>query len=291
MCRVLLAFLSALSPVYASAREPGQYRVATFNLFHDFPYYSHIEERLDLVVPAVSSHDIDVLAVQEGSETLAFDNSVEQLARRLGYSHAYFRLEGMDSIYFFNGLGIISRFPIVDTELYQFQAQASELEKRSAARAVIRSADHSFSVYVAHLSGESRELNLAQAQELIRFVERSRGNRPAVLMGDLNAQPDWSSIRLLKREGFIDADETAQGRDRPTCCVCIFPEHKNPRDSCPGPDDSLKDKIDYVFLGPHPAGRAAVLSSSLILDRAIRTGDVELRASDHLGVMALLKLF
>ena len=273
--------------------DPGIIHVASFNLLHDWPYYMRIADRLEIAAQGFQRDNIDVLGIQEASVTPEIGNSLEALALRLGYYYVYAHLEGsFDLIRFEDGNGVLSRFPIVEKEVFRFPHQVDPFENRSVIRAVIASPRGPFTIFSTHLSGGSSTVNLQQALDLADFITSRRTAGAAFLTGDFNAQPDSPAIQALTEEyGFIDVYASVNPDDPGfTCCVCILEGYFNPFDSCPR--IPLQERIDYLFLIPGLEYKGEVVGSTLLLNTPFTdTGDSPLWASDHVGVQALLRLF
>lgn len=296
VCRLALIVLVAIQACGAgeeSRKEgPGIIHAASFNLLHDWPYYMRIADRLEIAVQGFKRENIDVLGIQEASVTPEVGNALETLALHLGYYYVYAHLEGsFDLIKFENGNGVLSRFPIVDKEVFRFPHQVDPFENRSVIRAVIASPRGSFTIFSTHLSGGNSTVNLQQALDLADFIASRRTAGPAFLTGDFNAQPDSPAIQALTGEyGFIDVYASVNPDDPGfTCCVCILEGYFNPFDSCPR--TPLQERIDYLFLIPGLDYKGEVVSSSLLLNTPFTdASDDLLWASDHVGVQALLRL-
>jgi len=267
-------------------------RASSFNLLHDWPYFMRIGERLEIDAQGIKKNHIDVLGVQEVSVTTVIGNSIEDLALRLGYYYLYAHLEGsFDLIKFEDGNGVLSRFPIVEKEVFRFPHQVDVFENRSVIRAVIASPNGRFTIFSTHLSGGDPDINLFQARELADYIEQHRMRGPAILTGDFNADPDSPAIQTLTGEhGFVDVYAAANPNVPGfTCCQCILDGYFNPFDTCPL--IPLQEKIDYLFLIPGTEFRGEVISSDLFLGAPVMQPNGELlRASDHVGVQALLRL-
>ena len=274
-------------------QSSGIIYAASFNLLHDWPYYMRIADRLEIAAQGFERENIDVLGIQEVSVTPGTGNSLETLALRLGYYYVYARLEGsFDLIKFEDGNGVLSRFPIVEKEVFRFPHQVDPFENRSVIRAVIRSPSGPFTIFSTHLSGGSSTVNLQQALDLADFITSRRTAGPAFLTGDFNASPDSPAIQALTGEyGFIDVYASVNPDDPGfTCCVCILEGYFNPFDACP--PIPLQERIDYLFLIPGLEYKGEVVASSLLLNTPYTdTSDGLLWASDHVGVEALLRLF
>ena len=129
-------------------------------------------------------------------------------------------------------------------------------------------------VYNTHwsLSARARETN---AYEVARFVVERSGERPALLMGDLNAEPDNAPIR------FLVGDESLDGfsGDFVDCWNASNPGQ-------PGYTYASFDpvrRIDYVMGRELPFG---VRSARVIGGEAIDG----IYPSDHMGILVEIDL-
>jgi endonuclease/exonuclease/phosphatase family metal-dependent hydrolase len=165
------------------------------------------------------------------------------------------------------GVAILSRHPILDCEsVHLSQDTEDHLDRfgpRVVLRALIETTDGRVDAFVTHLSLSARA-RLRTVPEWLDFASRGRApssSRGAVLMGDLNAEPDEPAIGLMTG-GWLDAWASASGSDaRGGTWPAIAPFRR----------------IDYVFV--QPADRWVIHAC-----RRAMTG------SDHLGVVARLEL-
>jgi endonuclease/exonuclease/phosphatase family metal-dependent hydrolase len=130
-------------------------------------------------------------------------------------------------------------------------------------------------VFVTHLTNGAPEVNQAQAESLMDFVEAS-GETPAVVAGDFNAREDSPQIEALTGQ-WVDSYRALHPEDEGfTCCV---------DDLSSSTTESLEERIDYVFLVPGVQDVVRVVSSQTLLDQAFQTGDHWQWASDHAGLL------
>jgi endonuclease/exonuclease/phosphatase family metal-dependent hydrolase len=181
---------------------------------------------------------------------------------------------------------VAGRIRVADTELYLFcthwhaspfptGSYMAELERRRRSGQLN---EEEYRRRVAEAQ-EGREWRLGEAREMLAFVERVAGDRPAILLGDFNALPDSEEIALLLQAGFADAfDGNGEG--------ITWDEERNAniqlqRRTYPDeiPQDPRNKRIDYVFVrGPG----LSVTRAQVVLDRPIEG----LYPSDHFGVLA-----
>ncbi|PIK49474.1 hypothetical protein BSL78_13667 [Apostichopus japonicus] len=199
------------------------------------------------------------------------------------------------------GLAIFSRYPIKSHDyilLSRISADDEDRHQRICLHAEIETPRiKNLHVFVTHLalSQTARERSVV---EIWNFMEKYPG--PALLMGDLNAEPHEKSIRkqpfltfrFLMGEVEINGTRTEGLRDG----WLLF--HKEPRPNAPGKyqmneekdegltfstlDGDLRKRIDYIFIREESGINTQ--SVGLLDDN----GRQSVAASDHLGVKVVL---
>ena len=192
----------------AALRQPVELRVLTYNLLHDGPWSgffengTHLKERLDMTIQELRRLQPDVIALQEASDSRRHGNVPQRIADALGY-HMVFapaterifgsgRLDRLiiSVLGFKEGPAILSRYPIVASEVYDLPRCRYRLDPRILLRAEIDIPDGPVQVFSAHTS-KGDECQLQRVGELFR---EHRGTGQAILMGDLNTgEQSWSS--------------------------------------------------------------------------------------------------
>jgi len=131
-------------------------------------------------------------------------------------------------------------------------------------------------VFVTHLTNGDPEVNRAQAESLTTFV-RSHNEGLAVIAGDFNATEDSPQIQAISRQAVDTFRVTQPQRVGNTCCL---------DDLSSGPSESLKERIDYIFLFASPRDDLRAPTCMRILDRPYWTSRGWLWISDHAGLLA-----
>jgi endonuclease/exonuclease/phosphatase family metal-dependent hydrolase len=150
------------------------------------------------------------------------------------------------------GNALLSRYPILAWDNAHYTLNSTEI--RGLLHAVVQTGGGPLTFYATHLDHLSGPGNVRAGQVAEALARWSRAPR-AVLLGDLNAQPDAPELQALYQNGFVDV-LAATGQDD----VFTYWDPKSSR------------RIDFIFLSPDLSlGRAWVLPS---------------RASDHLPVLA-----
>jgi hypothetical protein len=94
----------------------GPMTVISANLWHDWPRFKILENRLEKFAQLVIQESADLILVQELVRTPHF-HAAEWLAERLNMGFLYSRVNGSEKIGFEEGLGIFSRFPLIHLPL------------------------------------------------------------------------------------------------------------------------------------------------------------------------------
>ena len=281
----------------ASAYDPGygplvrtRVRIATWNVWGR---YGPWEARLTVIVENLSAINADILALQE-----VWDdddrNQAREIAKALGYSEPVYapnlERDGARS-----GNAVLSRWPIARHEVRTLPRRGEEDaideegEERLCVFAEVDGPRGAIQVFCAHLSWSDDHSSIRQNQvaDICQFVRDQRPRQfPAVLFGDLNADPASDEIRMLTgraaspvpRVVFRDAWEAA-GNDGPGYTW----SNDNPFAAA---SLDLERRIDHVMVGhPKLGGVGHVLAAQV-------AGDVPVDGmwgSDHLALVAELR--
>jgi len=281
----------------ASTYDPGygplvrtRVRIATWNVWGR---YGPWEARLPVIIENLSAINADILALQE-----VWDdderNQAREIAKALGYSEPVYapnlERDGARS-----GNAVLSRWPIVRHDVRtlprrgEHDATDEEGEERLCVFAEVDGPRGPIQVFCAHLSWSDDHSSIRQHQvaDICQFVRDQRPRQfPAVLCGDLNADPKSDEIRMLTgraaspvpRVVFRDAWEAA-GNDGPGYTW----SNDNPFAAA---SLDLERRIDHVMVGhPKLGGVGHVLAAQV-------AGDVPVDGmwgSDHLAMVAELR--
>ncbi len=295
-----LLFLAAMLLLFdpaaraeAGREDPTGLRVLTYNLLHDgawsgfFESGTHLAERLDMTIQELQRLQPDVIALQEASDSRKHGNVPQRIADALGYQMVFapatehiFGIGFVDrlitsAIGFKEGPAILSRYPIIASEVYDLPQCQRRMDPRILLRAEIKAPDGSVQVFSAHTS-KGDECQLQRVGELFR---EHRGTGRAMLMGDLNTGEQSPILTEWQKEpGFIDAFRIANpGVPGGTVWQNIQVEWP-----------TADRRVDFIFLFDGGAsGSSVVRSSRLVFDQPGRlpNGDA-LWPSDHRGVLA-----
>ncbi len=264
-------------------------RIATWNLWGRYGPWA---ERMGPIEASMRAVDADVWALQE---VWADDerNQAHELASVLGYDHIVFdanlERDGARS-----GNAVVSRWPIRAREVRVLPRRAGDArddegEERIVVFAEIDGPRGPIQVYCAHLSWRDDHSAIRQAQvaEICRLVrERQPRTFPAVLCGDLNADPASDEVRMLTghaavpvpgvmfRDAWLAAGNAAPGATA---------SNANPFNAAALDRDR---RIDYVLVGTPKLGGVGHVVDARLAGAAPVDG---VWPSDHLAVVAELR--
>jgi endonuclease/exonuclease/phosphatase family metal-dependent hydrolase len=288
----LLLVLGAAGP---GAAETAPLRVVTFNLLHGGPSSGwrgdgeRLEERLAIVTRELRALAPDVVGLQEASITRGRGNVAARLAKALGlhWAHASTtrRVSGLRwfdglvvwAMNFEEGPAILSRWPIVDTEVVDLPRCRRFYDPRVVLRAAVATPRGIVQIYSTHTGHDA-----CQARRVAEVVAAHRGPLPAVVMGDFNAADTAEWIVALGREhGFVDAFTAA----RPAESGATVWQRVD------APPRMVSRRVDFIFVVPHADAAIHVRDSRVVLDTpAQRPDGTTLWPSDHYGVLADVEL-
>uniref|UniRef100_A0A8B9C8E1 sphingomyelin phosphodiesterase n=1 Tax=Anser brachyrhynchus TaxID=132585 RepID=A0A8B9C8E1_9AVES len=200
-----------------------------------------------------------------------------------------------------SGLCIFSKFPILDTLLYQYSLNGYPYMLqhgdwfcgKSVGLAVIKISGIVFNVYVTHLHAEyCREKDaylphrVVQAWELLQFIRHTSKAADVVLLGgDLNMHPQDVGIRLLRCwTGLRDAfTETKRFEGCEDGCTLIPSNRFTVKSELqPFP---LGIRIDYIL---YKAGSSFTVKCEELQTTTGTAPGTDIPYSDHEAVMATL---
>jgi len=276
----------------AGAESTAPLRVVTFNLLHGGPSSGwqgdgqHLEERLAMVTRDLRALAPDIVGLQESSIARGRGNVAARLAAALSlhwaHASATRRVSGIRwfdalvvwAMNFEEGPAILSRWPIIETEIVELPRCRRFYDPRVLLRAAVATPRGVLQVFSTHTGSDA-----CQVRRIAELVEARRGELPAVAVGDFNAADSAESITALARDhGFMDAWRAAgQG---PSAGLTVWQR-------VDAPSATVSRRVDFIFLVPYGAASARVRNSRVVLDTPERRADGTLLwPSDHYGVLA-----
>jgi endonuclease/exonuclease/phosphatase family metal-dependent hydrolase len=264
-------------------------RIATWNLWGRYGPWA---ERMQPIEETMRDTAADIWALQEVWEDDE-RNQARELAAAIGHDHVVFA-SNLERDGVFAGNAIVSRWPIRTREVRALprvagEARDDEGEERLVVFAEIEGPRGQIQVYCAHLSWRDDHSAIRQAQvaEICRLV---RGHRPrsfpAVLCGDLNADPTSDELRMLTgqsavpvpgvmfRDAWLAAGNTTSGATA---------SNANPFNAAALDRDR---RIDFILVGTPKLGGVGHTVDARIAGEHPVAG---MWPSDHLAVVAELR--
>ena len=290
----LVGVLLVLPSTTRAADAPTTLTVVTFNLFHGGPFSGltgddgDLERRLRMTVEHLRELDPDIVGLQEASISRRRGDVPARLAKALGLYHVHAPttrrvlgspLLGRLLVWFLDfdeGPAILSRFPIVESEILDLPRCFRRLDPRVLLRAAVVTPAGRLQVFATHTSRAD-----CQVQRVGEIVAAHRGPLPAIVTADFNLPPDATAITALAARGLVDAFGAANpGVPAPTVFQRI-------RAAAP----TVTRRVDYVLVLPGTERAPVVRGSRVILDVPQRLDDgSHLWPSDHHGIAAAVTL-
>jgi endonuclease/exonuclease/phosphatase family metal-dependent hydrolase len=264
-------------------------RIATWNIWGRYGPWA---ARLPVITETLRRIDADIVGLQEVWEDDDRSQAAE-LAAALGYTEPVFAAnlerDGARS-----GNAVLSRWPIGRREVRTLPREGAgaaddEGEERLAVLAEVDGPRGPIQVFCAHLSwrGDHSGPRQAQVAAICQFVRDTRPRSfPAVLLGDLNADPDSDEVRTLTGQRavpvpgvmFRDVWEWVGNTDRGATW-----SNDNPFAAA---SLDLDRRIDHMLVAaPKAGGCGQPLTASLIGNEPIDS----MFGSDHFGIVAELR--
>lgn len=264
-------------------------RIATWNLWGR---YGPWEERMPAITETLRAVDADIVGLQEVWEDDR-RSQASDLAAALGYTEPVYEInlerDGARS-----GNAVLSRWPIDRREVRRLPREGAgvaddEGEERLVVLAEVVGPRGPIQVFCAHLSWRADHSGIRQEQvgAICGFVRESRPRSfPAVLLGDLNADPDSDELRILTgaraapvpgvmfRDVWTWVGNAERGatwsNDNPFAAASL----------------DLDRRIDHILVAaPKAGGCGQPLAAWIIGDRPID----DMYGSDHFGVVTELR--
>jgi endonuclease/exonuclease/phosphatase family metal-dependent hydrolase len=241
-----------------------------------------------MIVDDLRALDADVVALQEVPVTRRHGDVAARLAGALGLYHVHARATervlpvrllgrlAAAALGFVAGPAILSRFPILASEIYDLPRCRRWLDARVVLRADVATPAGTLAVFSTHTARDD-----CQTQRVAEVVERHPGGRPAVLMGDLNTGETAPALGAFRDQGFVDAFR-ATNPDAVGPTVWQRIDARSP---------TVTRRVDYVFLRAGDGVAVRPVSSRVVLNtpRTDANGGV-LWPSDHYGVLVEMDL-
>lgn len=287
-------------PAHALAISPdgkaATLNVMTYNVW-GVPFAGkRAKQRLPRIAERLASSGVDIVALEEVFDGCFVSDETKTILR--GSRYPYYALgpsrKGVMPCVN-SGVMILSRFPIRASSqlVYRSCVGTDCLARKGAVYARIRVPSvGDVDVYATHTNAGDRHgaVRVRQARQLVDFVRAHSGDgqRPVVLMGDLNAIPGSEEIELLRKElGLRDVHEEFVAQNP------VSPIEREGYTSDPLRNGNLhggeekRQRIDYVLIRESRTRHAPF--RALDTRMTFQEPTYDRRAlSDHFGVRSAL---
>lgn len=180
--------------------EKKELRVMTFNMHHGKDKAGN--DRFELIKELIKQHNPDIIALQEVDKNATrtnFRNQLKELGDKLSM-HYYFGpnrsiLKGE------YGNGILSKYPIIDTQNIKLQGK----ETRGLLRCVVLVDDLRVNVFVTHLGLDAEE-RIKQFNVIKDYIDIYEDN--LIMAGDFNSLASDPNIIYLQNRLNDTGDKT-----------------------------------------------------------------------------------
>jgi len=230
-------------------------KVMTYNIYHGATMKNDFD--LNLIADVINSQNPDLVALQEvdlRTERAHKMDLVLELAKRTNMIPLFGKAMDYDGGEY--GEGILSRYSFSMTKNHALP-HTRDKEPRAALQAVIQlPSGHKISFIGTHLDHTHKDKNRIMQVRKINQIFKNL-EHPAILAGDLNAEPGSRPIDILENHW-----QSSFQKATPTY-----------------PSDKPVKKLDYIMFHPDTAWR---IVSKKVIDEKI--------ASDHCPVVVELEL-
>ena len=287
---LLLPLVPLSAAAQSSVDSPTRFSCLTFNLLHGgvssglWGDGQDLEQRLEMVTSELRKLNADVIGLQEASEGRGRGNIAERLATQLGYQYVFvpatsrlFTRSWANALVtaimnFGEGPALLSRYPIVDWEVYDIPRCGTWTDPRVLLCAVLQAPWGQLQACSTHISR-----NGCQAKGVADLLQRRSRSSPLVVMGDFNAREDSAAFtQLTQNTGLIDTFRRVNPTDRGmTVWQSVYADRP-----------MAFWRVDYLFVRPAIRPLVQVRSSRVVLNTPEPLSDGRsLWPSDHYGVL------
>ena len=243
--------------------------VVTANLWHDWPRFRKLPERLESFAQMIEAQGAQVVLLQEALQTPQLSASA-WLAQRLNMTQAYVRANGHQGLIGFEeGTAVLTSFPLREVQALPLRSSAAPFVRRMALGARLELGCCQFWVVSTHL-GFLRRDNQRQIARLRSWVDDLVGPETAVIGGDFNAGEGSQGIHAAQSHW----QDTYRS---------VYPESEGSTHQLNWPWGGIlrRQRLDYLFL--HGGGDQWDITDAQHLATA------PLAHSDHMAVLTRLR--
>lgn len=260
--------------------------VVSINIRHNVDEW---ERRFGLIADEIVRLDPDLIGLQEIEITDVDQTSalLELIAERGGASYEFYeelKIWPYGAIGG-EGVGILSRFPILETGLKDLVEGG-----RVTVWTRVEVADgYELDFFNTHLESDgvegrtADEIRIEQAGFTVEFMAAAGEERIQILTGDMNTTDDTEAYDVLVAGGLTDTYRAVNGEDTATT------GSTSPIVLMEGAEQDPQRRIDYIFASdPPPDGATVTATDSIVCFQ--NHDEAGFYPSDHLGVMTSFDL-
>lgn len=243
----------------------------TINLWHDFPSFSNLDARTQMVADFIKARKPDMVAAQEVGESGIIKNRCKVIGEKAGYEYRWVS-EGGLSVVFSEGPCVLSRWPIVDSKSVSLpHPQQSGLVLRQAIAARVQWRHGLLTMVSTHFSNGADAANdrTDQAVKAYGLVREYAGALPVFMGGDFNSTPDTAAMKFLRGEQAVGNVSGA-----------MLDSWHEARPQEPG-ETASEGRIDYLYVDLPVKGAVHVADCEIVLNQPTNG----IYPSDHFGVL------
>jgi endonuclease/exonuclease/phosphatase family metal-dependent hydrolase len=210
--------------------------IVSANLWHDWPRYRHLPQRLESFAQLIEEQGAQVVLLQEALRNPQLSAS-DWLAERLSMAHGYVRANGeQHAIGFEEGPAVLTSLPLQELKTLELGSTAGSFVRRMAIAARLELGCCHLWVVSTHLDFFRCD-NRRQIERLRTWVSDLVGGEAALIGGDFNADEH--------SKGIQDAREQWQDTYR-----SVYPEGESSTHALRWPWGGIlrRHRLDYLFL-------------------------------------------
>jgi endonuclease/exonuclease/phosphatase family metal-dependent hydrolase len=195
----IIMFVPTKAPSYVASEEDSV-TVMTYNIHQGFNINGYLD--LESIAEVIERNGADVVALQEVSRGWVINSSVDNLSwlsDRLEMDYIF--MPASDAVW---GNAILSRYPVEIIKSGFLPRMGAPL-RRSFILAEIKLAENeNINILCVHLHHIEDEGCIRESQ-VESLIEEWGGLERTAIMGDFNAKPDDSEIKMMSDAGLLDS--------------------------------------------------------------------------------------
>ena len=175
---------------------PDKLRFGSYNIKHG----ADADLDMSKLAKNILTTDLDIVGFQEVDQRTTRVNNIDtmkRLSNHTGYKYYAF-FKAMDYKGGEYGVGVLSKYPIVETE--RIPLYSGNKEPRVLGRAAINVNGLTVNFFVTHLSYESLEI---RTQQFNQIAEKVKGYESFIITGDFNTS-DFNEFSVIENSAMVN---------------------------------------------------------------------------------------